>query len=341
MDLERLFAATYSFSDFNSYGTGVTVSDFMEAVFDFSGEGRPTAEQKVPSEWIPLELNLAATALARDPSVDWIKQHELIYTSCIVDVSSVTGESYFFRTELAISELTVGEVVTDVNGVWSPLDPVTLDPITWAFDLSLTGWNIEQSTWSPTLTVDGWEDLQLALIADVLFGINHGYMLVFDSTTYPSGPSCVQSSYSLDAGVLASSTSLPQGTVGAPYSVTLPAGGGMPPYRWTIVSGALPDGLGLALNESTSEWQISGTPALGGTWEFTVEVTGSLDPSIKELQWVTITTTSLPSGTVGVAYNNGDGDTLAEEEGTGTPGYTWAVDPGLLYWRACTFPAPG
>ena len=38
-------------------------------------------------------------------------------------------------------------------------------------------------------------------------------------------------------------TSLPNCDQGVPYAATLQASGGMSPYTWAIISGALPDGL--------------------------------------------------------------------------------------------------
>jgi len=55
------------------------------------------------------------------------------------------------------------------------------------------------------------------------------------------------------------------------YSQTLAATGGVTPYSWSIISGALP--AGLSLNSSTGE--ISGTPTTAETANFTVEVTDS------------------------------------------------------------------
>ena len=61
-------------------------------------------------------------------------------------------------------------------------------------------------------------------------------------------------------------TALPDGTAGTAYSQTLAASGGTPPYSWSLVSGALPDGLTL---DSTSG-AITGTPSTAGSSTFTV-----------------------------------------------------------------------
>jgi serine protease len=67
--------------------------------------------------------------------------------------------------------------------------------------------------------------------------------------------------------------SLPQATVGSPYSTTLAANGGTPPYSWSVASGSLPPGLSLAPGGV-----ISGMPTAAGVASFTVQVTDSMTP---------------------------------------------------------------
>ena len=66
-------------------------------------------------------------------------------------------------------------------------------------------------------------------------------------------------------------SSLPVGAFGQTYSFQLQASGGVPPYTWMIIDGALPSNL--ALDPSTG--LISGTAAVMGTFSFTVQVTDS------------------------------------------------------------------
>ncbi len=69
-------------------------------------------------------------------------------------------------------------------------------------------------------------------------------------------------------------TSLPSATVGSPYSRSLGASGGTPPYSWAITSGSLPAGLSLS-----SSGLISGTPTTYAVSSFTVQVTDSTTPT--------------------------------------------------------------
>lgn len=122
--------------------------------------------------------------------------------------------------------------------------------------------------------------------------------------------------------------SLPNGAVGVPYSQTLAASGGLPPYsNWTVSSGSLP--AGLSLNSSTGV--ISGTPTAGSasfsvTVRDTTGATSAAQPlSITIVAGVTITTTTLPNGEVGIAYSQ----TLAANGGL-RPYSSWTLASGSL-----------
>jgi hypothetical protein len=65
-------------------------------------------------------------------------------------------------------------------------------------------------------------------------------------------------------------TALDPGSPGVAYDVTLAASGGSPPYTWSILSGALPDGLTMS-----NSGEITGTPTAGGDSTFMVGVTDS------------------------------------------------------------------
>ncbi len=104
--------------------------------------------------------------------------------------------------------------------------------------------------------------------------------------------------------------SLPNGPIGAAYSQTLAASGGTPPYTWAILSGSLPAGLSLDPKSGTLSGTPSGSPA---TFTFTVQVTDSTTgpaPLTAQKAFTLsitppapiITTTSLPNGSLGVAY---------------------------------------
>jgi hypothetical protein len=129
-------------------------------------------------------------------------------------------------------------------------------------------------------------------------------------------------------------TSLPDGFVNLAYSVPISTSGGVAPLSWSITSGGLPSGFNL----NPRSGQITGTPTTTGAFpSFTLQVVDSTLPtsqkssvtlSITVQQVVpplSITTTSpLPPGTTGAAYN-----TSLQATG-GVQPYTWSLVSGQL-----------
>jgi uncharacterized protein YjdB len=124
-------------------------------------------------------------------------------------------------------------------------------------------------------------------------------------------------------GVTVTTTSLPAGTRLAPYSQALTATGGDGTYTWTLQSGNLPAGITLS-----PAGVLGGTPTVAGTFNFQVRATSNGQSDNQALSLVinqpgvTITTTTLPAGTQGVAYS----ETLTATGGNGT--FTWVVVAG-------------
>jgi hypothetical protein len=119
--------------------------------------------------------------------------------------------------------------------------------------------------------------------------------------------------------------SLPDGYLGTSYSQTLAATGGKTAYAWTLSSGTLPTGLTLG-----TTGVISGTPTAAGSGSITAQVkdangtTATQSLSITIYAVPSVTTASLPAGTVGSAYSQ----TLTASGGK-TP-YTWNVSSGTM-----------
>lgn len=120
---------------------------------------------------------------------------------------------------------------------------------------------------------------------------------------------------------------LPDGTVGTPYSVTVGASGGAAPYTFAVTSGTFPSGL--SLNPTTGE--ISGTPSLAGTFNFQITATDSNGCTgahaytlIVNCPGMTVDPATLPDGQQGVAYSQ----TVTANGGTAP--YVFAVTAGAL-----------
>ncbi|MEO7993326.1 MAG: Ig domain-containing protein, partial [bacterium] len=129
-------------------------------------------------------------------------------------------------------------------------------------------------------------------------------------------------------------TALPGGTVGAPYSATLTVTGGTPPVgAITIFSGA-PAGLTMQADGRT----LAGTPTTAGSFNivfdvadgcpsgartdretFTLDITAACDP-------LSVTTTSLPNGSNGTAYNS----SVQAAGGFGSPSWSLTAASGPL-----------
>ena len=124
-----------------------------------------------------------------------------------------------------------------------------------------------------------------------------------------------------------SSTPLPGGVLGAGYSRTLVAGGGTPPYVWSLGGGSLPTGLTLG-----SDGLLSGTTTVAGVFSFTAKVTDNVGGIATKVLSMTVASTALTLDTAsplagglrGLAYSA----QLAASGGT--PSYTWSVISGSV-----------
>lgn len=106
-------------------------------------------------------------------------------------------------------------------------------------------------------------------------------------------------------------TSLPAGTAGAPYSGPLSATGGKTPYSWTLASGSLPSGI--TVNSAGS---LSGTTTQTGQFSFSVQVSDSSSPKQTATQPLVLTVNgstgggnSPPAAFFGFSWNYTDGGT--------------------------------
>ncbi len=102
---------------------------------------------------------------------------------------------------------------------------------------------------------------------------------------------------------------LPVGHAGTPYSQTLVVGGGVAPYSWSLISGALPSGLSFS-----SSGVITGTPAVAETLSFTVQVTDAASSVSTQTYFVPI----FPSTASGPAFIGSMPHIAAEENWTTT-----------------------
>jgi large repetitive protein len=131
-------------------------------------------------------------------------------------------------------------------------------------------------------------------------------------------PSTKNFSLTVTGTALSVTGTLVDGQVGVPYSASIGATGGSSPYVFSTTG--LPDGL--LFGNGT----VAGTPTVAGKFTVTVNVTDSKNANASQTFTIniapgalTITTATLPNGTVGVAYSA----SLAASGGTGA--LSWSV----------------
>lgn len=157
-------------------------------------------------------------------------------------------------------------------------------------------------------------------------GVSTFTIKVTDSST-PNQTVSRDYTISISLNVAISTPSLADAFLGQPYQQGLIAIGGTAPYSWSVTSGALPPGLVL-----DSAGSINGTPTAGGSYPLTIAVadaavpahTASKSYSLAVRTRLTINTTSLPDGQVGLTYNQ------ALTVSNGVAPYTWNLASGSL-----------
>ena len=159
------------------------------------------------------------------------------------------------------------------NGVQQPLNTNDLTANSFAYSI---------------FVLDG--DTYVAGTSDsraVLWKNNEKYTIL--SSTYAGAYSVFVVPSSVSPPVI-TTTTLPDGAVGTPYSATLEATGDVP-IMWSLESGSLPQGLTFYSNGA-----ISGTPIATGTNTFTVKATNSVGSATATLA-IAITATGITETT--------------------------------------------
>src|ERR1700691_4652841 len=143
---------------------------------------------------------------------------------------------------------------------------------------------------------------------------------VADSTGTPAGTPTTTCGLAIAPAPVTMACAANAGLVGAPYSSSLTATGGIPPYTFSITAGSLPSGLALI----GSGGAVDGTPTAAGSFTFAAQVVDS---------------TGTPAGTAA-----GNCGIAIAAEGTATT-LSVAPNPALLgqpvTLTAQIFPAPG
>jgi subtilisin family serine protease len=122
-------------------------------------------------------------------------------------------------------------------------------------------------------------------------------------------------------------SSLADGTVGAPYSEQLVASGGSGTYTWSVTSGSLP--VGLTVN---STGLISGTPTTAQTASFSVTVS---DGTHSASQALTITISAAAEQTAPAAFSKSSPANGATNINKNSVQLSWATSTGADRYEVC------
>jgi Putative Ig domain/Beta-propeller repeat len=269
----------------------------------------------------------AAVSGSSNTAVTWSATGGTVSSSGMYTAPATAGTYTVKATSVADSTKSASAAVTVstapvVSVSISPASVSLLTSGTQQFTASVTGSSNTAVTWSATGGTISTGGLYTAPATAGTFTVTA--TSVADSTKSASAAVTVLAPISIVT------TSLPGGTQNVIYSQTLSAIGGTLPYTWAVASGALPAGLSLSISGT-----IGGTPTQAGQFSFAVKVNDSSSTSRSATQSLTIsiasalaplsiTTSSLPSGTVAASYRA----TLSATGGT-TP-YNWSIIAGSL-----------
>lgn len=148
----------------------------------------------------------------------------------------------------------------------------------------------------------------------------------YKTLSFTGGSSAGSLTVQLTGSPVVTTTALPRGSVGVPYSTSITGQGGTGALSYSVAGGSLPTGLTL-----NSNGVLGGTPTVSGTSQVTIRVTDSTQASstrnfsVVIAQGLAITSlNTLPNGTLGLPYNA----TLAAAGGS--PSYSWILESGSL-----------
>lgn len=118
------------------------------------------------------------------------------------------------------------------------------------------------------------------------------YTFTMRLTDYQGDQATQQFTATIEPPLQVTTTTLPAGTVGKPYShdLDLNAQGGTPPYNWFVVNSIseLPPGLTLDTTAPDFNNVLAGTPTQAGTFSFPMQVQDSQDNTVNATLTITI-----------------------------------------------------
>lgn len=203
--------------------------------------GETVFQQAASVATAPVPVDAAAGPLAIDPAVQGLSG-----ITVRISTNYRNGED---RLSFTANAATMGNITGSA-----------FDPATGRLDLATTDPGTTLAQWQVALRAVGYTN---AIVAPAQPDAAPRGIAVVANDGVVVGPAAVRTII-VQAAVQLSSGNLPGGTVGSVYAGVVSATGGNGSYTFTVVAGALPDGVALGLNGA-----LSGTPTAAGDFLFT------------------------------------------------------------------------
>jgi hypothetical protein len=152
-------------------------------------------------------------------------------------------------------------------------------------------WSVAAGKLPPGLSLQTFSDQFPRDVNDELAGTPTTagtYTFTMKLTDYDGQQATQQFTVTIDPPLQITSTTLPAGTVGVPYSHDFTAQGGDPSYSFFIGNDPLPPGLSFGSVAPDTDNVLTGTPTRAGTFSFTLQVQDSFDNTATGTVTVTI-----------------------------------------------------
>ena len=291
---------------------------------------------------------LAQTAILSGPGVNY---DPALGTSVAIDGSTIVAGAPYWQNG-SNTEVGAAFVFQKPNNGWVDGTQTAVLTASDGANLDLLGWSVgvsgstiavgaPQGYASPNYgsvyvfqqPISGWVDAtesQKLTASNASSSLDLGYAVAIDGSTIAGSADTSQNGrayvFTPTQTLSITTASLPAGTVGTAYSSAVAGTGGSQPYAWSATG--LPPGLSI----DAGTGQITGTPTTAGNYTPTFKLTDALSQIVSKQIGISvaslpsITTVSLPDGTVGTAY------TSAVAGSGGSQPYAWSatgLPPGL------------